>query len=185
MSDIGGSKWSDIPAYITALATSLAAVFAWLSYRYLRTSSYPIVECDEPRWIRNPSGIALDVTIRNRSTTAHALFTARVLKPKHCPIKLSGNPTAAAPELDLSWLSVPPVGRMGYIPIASTPAQPADLLPLTFVLEPPSSFLSGKLRILLVISDKSIKPRHRRFVILKFIQATPAKINEAIINNND
>jgi hypothetical protein len=50
---------------------------------------------------------------------------------------------------------------------------------------PPSGWSSGKVRIDLLISDKSLRPRRRHLVVAKFIQAPNTKSMDDSINNTD
>jgi hypothetical protein len=174
----GSWKISD---YITAVATSATAVFAWLAYRYALNSTYPIVECDEPQWINETNTISIRVVVRNRSAIDHTLSFVEVRKPSDSTLRLAVKPPiVSAKKLDLSW-SLRSVGTRGDDSIIGT----TDQVTLRLVLEPPTSFLAGKLRIVVAISDKSIRPRQRRLVISKFIHAAKAKITADTVNKID
>jgi hypothetical protein len=177
---VPASGWK-IPDYITAVATSATAVFAWLAYRYALRSTDPIVECDEPHWINDTNTIGIRIIVRNRSAIAHTLSFVEVRKPNGSILRLKMNPPiAAATKLNLFW-SLPPIGTKGDSFFAGT----GDQVTLRLVLEPPVSFLSGKLWIALVIRDNSVRPRQRRFDISKFIHAAKTKMIADTINKTD
>ena len=174
-----GSSWK-ISDYITAVATSATAVFAWLAYRYALRSADPIIECDEPQWGNNKQFI-LWVTVRNRSAVAYEISTVEIRKPKGSTISLPESKISPAQTLDLSWRKLRPIGTVSHVPSE----HPLDVAALGLVIEPPASFVSGKLRIILAISDKSIRPRQRRFVVRKFIHAAKAMMTADTVNKTD
>ncbi len=171
MSDSTGGGWGSAE-WITATATTATAFIGWLAYRYSLRSTDPIVESDDPTWIRSGQ-IAWRITVRNRSAMAHRFLRVHISKPKGANISLPDSQLAPAQTLDLSWLNLYPVGTVGSLLVE----YPADQMVLDFVVEPPLTWLSGTLRIDLTIADKSSKPRHRRFVISKLIIATQSKTN--------
>jgi hypothetical protein len=180
MSDKGARLWPEIA---TAIATTGTWLATWLTYRYYVHSADPIVECDEPKWTIDGKAILVHITVRNRSAMAQTISTVEVRKPKGSILSLPDNPTLSpAKKLDLSWLVISPVGTVSQLPLPLPRA--LDETTLTLLLEPPRSFVSGKLRIVLTVLDKSVTARHRRFAISKFIQAAPQMRNAATIKKN-
>jgi len=101
--------------------------------------------------------------------------TAELRKPKHCMMTLRDSTLEPARVLDLSWMTLSPVGTVSHLPSSLGNFSPAEIS-LGLLISAPPSFLSGKLRIDITIADKSPKARTRRFVISKFIQAAKTKI---------
>jgi hypothetical protein len=179
MSDANSGGWS-IPEWITAAATTVTALIGWFAYRYSLRSAAPIVESDEPEW--TPRGnIGWRITIRNRSAMAHRLLTLRIRKPKLGMISLPNSKVGPAQTLDISWLTLWPIGTISNLLIQ----YPSDQTTLDILLTPPSGWLGGALRIDLAIADKSSRPRHRRFVVAKLISATPSRTNADAIKQSD
>jgi len=170
MSDSTGVGWG-IAEWITATATTATACIGWFAYRYSLRSTDPIVESDDPEWIKS-GNIAWRITVRNRSAMAHRFLKVRISRPKGARISLPDTQLAPAQTLDLSWLNIYPVGTVSTLFVV----HPTDQMTLSFVLEPPSGWVSGALRIELTIADKSSRPRQRRFVISKSIIATASKV---------
>lgn len=168
--DASSTSGQTIANWITAAATSATAFIAWLAYHYSLRSTDPIVESDDPRWT-NDGKIIWTVTVRNRSAMAHRLVKAHMRKPKGAGLSLSAT-VAPAETLDLSR-NIYPVGTTSTPVVISgfDLTEPADQATLAFFVAPPSGWLSGKLRIDLIIADKSSKAKPRRFVIAKLISA--------------
>lgn len=166
-SNSGGLSISEL---ITAVATTATAPIGWFAYRYSLRSAAPIVESDEPEWSKN-GNIIWRITVRNRSATAHRFLNVHITKPKKARISMPDSKLGPAQILDLSWLTLWPIGTVSTLLIE----HPADQTTLEILLEPPSGWLGGALRIDLTIADKSSRPRQRRFVISKLIHATPSK----------
>jgi hypothetical protein len=181
MADVSssGNGWN-LANWITAIATTATAVFAWLTYRFAVRSYDPIVESDEPQWVSNHR-IAIRIVLRNRSETAHRLDRVKLLRPKGGTVMLADQKEPASDTIDMSWRDIPPVGSFSRIPYEHR----SDEAYLTFVVNPPASFVSGKLCIRAIVADKSFKPRHRRFAVSKFIQAEKATNTAASINKTD
>jgi len=174
-----------ISEWITAAATTATALIAWFAYRYTLRTTDPIVECDDPEWGKGSKTIiVLNITARNRSTISHGVTQIEVQKPKGSIMTLRDLNLMPAQVLKLPWLALSPVGTtaqrfhfQGNFPLDS-----ASLIALVSV---PATFVSGKLRIVLTISDKSPRPRTKRFVISKFIQAQPTMSNAETTNKID
>ena len=158
--------------WITAIATTATAIFAYLAYRYTVYASDPIVECEEPLWAKGSSTvIVLNVTIRNKSTTSYKIKSIRLSKPRGALMKERDSREEPARSIDMSWASLHPIGTTFHLPLSGMGDQSLADMGLTLLISVPSSFRSGKLRIVLTLADKSFKPRSRRFVISKLIQA--------------
>jgi hypothetical protein len=178
---LSGLKIAD---FVTAIATSATAFFAWLAYRLAARSNYPIVECDEPKWMKDNRRILMNIRVRNRAAIAYLTSTLEIQRPKGSTMRLPDSNIGPAKILDVSWRTLQPIEAGGHAPRDPFGYSLSEAL-FNLVIEPPASFLSGKLRIVLTASDKSIKPRQRRFVISKFIQAAKTKTTADIANKTD
>lgn len=181
MADVnsGGNGWN-LTNWITAIATTATAIFAWLTYRFAVRSYDPIVESDEPQWVPNHR-ITIRIVLRNRSETAHRFDRVKLLRPKGGTIILADQKEPASDTIDMSWRDIHPVGSFSRFPYEHR----SDEAYLTFVVNPPVAFISGKLRIRLIVADKSFRPRHKRFAVSKLIQAEKATSTAASANKTD
>jgi hypothetical protein len=127
--------------------------------------------------------LALWVTVRNRSAVAYRISTVEIRKPKGSTIGLPESEISPARTIDLSWRTLRPIGTVGHGPLDRY--FDAATATLAFIIEPPASFVSGKLRIKLTVSDKSIRPRQRRLEVKKFIHAAKTKMSADAINKTD
>jgi len=175
--------WS-IADWITAVATSATAVIGLFAYRRSSRSGDPIIESDEPRWLES-GNIVWRITVRNRSAMAHRLLTAHISKPKDARFSIPQIHSLAGMTskiLDLSGITIYPAGTAWT---AGERRQEIDQIELSFVVDPPPGWAAGKLRLELSLADKSSRPRQRRFVISKLINATSNKTSEDIVKRID
>lgn len=184
MSNTSSNGW-DVAEIITALATTATAVLGWFTYKFISHGDDPVVECADPEWTSS-STIQLNITVRNRSVVAHRVSKLKLRQPRLGNISLigSGRTIGPAKVIDVNWLNLSPVGS--ELPHSSSAAgRPLDQVLISVVFSRPVDWYSGKLRIDLIISDRSFRPRHRRFAILKFIQAPPNKTTADTIKQID
>lgn len=175
-------SWS-IADWITAAATSATAVIGFLAYRRSLRSGHPIIESDEPRWLKNGT-IIWRITVRNRSAVAHGLLTAHIRKPKDARLSIAEIPSMRTESkmLDLSGITIHPAGTAWT---AGERRHEIDQMTLSFIVYPPPDWAAGNLRLELSLADKSSRPRQRRFVISKLITATSNKTSEDIVKRID
>ncbi len=166
------SRFAD---WVTAVATSTTALFAWFAYRYTLKATDPVVECADPTWSKDGTQVIVDIFIQNRSTVTHKIQRLRIRKPQGATIALPDKQIGPSKEIDLSWLNVYALGTSypGVVPGMNVNI---DQTALSVVVTPSLGWSAGKLRIDLVISDRSLRPRQRRFVISKRIHAIPSNI---------
>jgi hypothetical protein len=166
-----GPNFSSI---ITAVATAATALFAFLAYRLALRSEAPLVECDDPKWTQR--GIFIRIRIQNQSGLVHKLTRCRVIRPRKAKLILLQSDKETAPQkeqkLDRDMRPAGSASNFGR----DFPVLHWDQASLELLLLPPSGWASGEVRISLWMVDKSARPRHRRLVISRLIQAAPAKI---------
>jgi len=159
----------DVAEIIVAVATSATALFAWLSYRYQVEIEAPILECDEPIWTEEGDALWFHILLMNQAQRTLVFQSVRPLRPKRALLGLRFDPNRPPAKQIAMDLDVRGRGTTTTLPFVHT-SYLVDKRELDVHLFPPSGWFAGKVCIEVVISDKSLRPRQRRFVIRKFIQ---------------
>lgn len=156
MVDAGdGLDWLGL---ITAVATAMTALAAWLAYRRERRSDRPIIE----RWVfRNGESLGVSFTIRNRLRETIVLEEVKVLSPSKATVtqRYSFKANNAGSPVEVTepgnTRSLPISVEVMPVGCGRTSTGGGDTVPLYVLLWPPQNWKGRKIKLALRVSSKA------------------------------
>lgn len=173
--------WLTLILTCIGIAVGLAtAVSTWLYYLFIRRAALPTIEVNRPAdWSRDQKSLSVTLVIHNYSNDTMVAEQVEMLRPKGAMIGFWEG-VAASSSLSLNHRVIHPSGSIQtFSPRLVIPPSRLDETTWNLQVLPPPGWTSGKLRMRLVTTTRSLKARNKRWAINTFAMPPATTVSQA------